>query len=427
MIQTVICILTNLFRVYLICQYINIFSEREIPVKYSEKCVRGIAFSVFFLANTGCYLAFHSAWINFIINLVGVSLLTLMYHKSIKISFFISCSVYFINMVCDALAVLPFVNYKYGYGFNQFYEVISVLLFFFCELATEKMILSRKGSKDIKSLPLAMMLVPVSSIITFGLLMGVKGSSQTVLLIVSAGFWAVNFLLFYLYNLLLNFFVRHYENEILRQKVQVYKDQIAVIVQNEEQMKLLKHDMKHHLNEIKLLAMQNQTSAILEYVESMEAFMQNPDEFISSGNMEVDCLMNYMIQRARNVLRSVQVKIQIPEGALHSFDINIVLGNLLENAIEAAEHTEEKTLDVLIQLKKGILTIEIKNSFSKTKLSQNQASWSTTKENRKDHGFGLKSAGKIIKKYHGTMKLYSEGELFCVKAILYMSEIELSS
>lgn len=49
-----------------------------------------------------------------------------------------------------------------------------------------------------------------------------------------------------------------------------------------------------------------------------------------------------------------QCIIQIPEEISHSFDINIILGNLLENSIEAAEKTEDKMLDVEIGLKQGV-------------------------------------------------------------------------
>ena len=355
MVNLVICILTNLFRVYLIYKYIKIFAEESMPKHNWEKSARGLAFLIYFLVNTGCYLAFHSAWVNLVVNLSGIFVLAFLYHKSFKKSLFIGCSVYLIDIICDTVATLPFVEYKYGREINEFYAVITVFLFFVCELLTEKIVIYRKDGNAEQNLPLAMMLVPISSIATFGLLMYAKSSSQTVLLIVSIGFLLINFLLLYLYNMLLKSFAQHYENETLKREIQVYMNQIEIILQNEENINLLKHDMKHHLNELKLLAVKRETSDILEYIEDMEVFMQPLGEIVSSGNVEIDSLLNYMLQKAQKSLCFVNAKIQIPEEISHSFDINIILGNLLENAIEAAEKTEEKMLDVEIGLKQGVL------------------------------------------------------------------------
>lgn len=425
MVNFVICILTNLFRVYLIYKYIKIFAKESMPKHNWEKSKRGLAFLMYFLVNIGCHLAFHSAWVNLTVNIFGIFLLASMYHKSFKKSLFIGCSIYLIDIICDTVATLPFVEYKYGREINEFYAVITVFLLFLCVLLTEKIVTYRKDGNTEQNLPLAMMLVPMSSIATFGLLMYVKSSSQTVLLIVSIGFLFINFLLLYLYNMLLKSFAQHYENETLKREIQVYMNQIEIILQNEENINLLKHDMKHHLNELKLLAAKRETSDILEYIEDMEVFMRPSGEIVSSGNVEIDSLLNYMLQRAKKSLCSVNAKIQIPEEISHSFDINIILGNLLENAIEAAEKTEDKILDVEIGLKQGVLKIKIENSFSGIWIPKKvieKGQFFTTKGDQEKHGFGLKSVRKIVEKYHGVMKINPDGKCFCVKIILYLPE-----
>lgn len=424
MVNFVICILTNLFRVYLIYKYIKIFAEDSMPKHNWEKSARGFAFLIYFLVNTGCYLAFHSAWVNLAVNISGIFLLAFMYQKSFKKSLFTGCSIYLIDIICDTVATLPFVEYKYGQEINEFYAVITVFLFFLCELLTEKIVNRKDGNME-QNLPLAMMLVPISSIVTFGLLMYTKSSSQTVLLIVSIGFLFINFLLLYLYNMLLKSFAQHYENETLKREIQVYMNQIEIILQNEENINFLKHDMKHHLNELKLLAVKLETSDILEYIEDMEVFMQPPGEIVSSGNVEIDSLLNYMLQKAKKSLCSVNAKIQIPEEISHSFDINIILGNLLENAIEAAEKTEDKMLDVEIGLKQGVLKIKIENSFSGTWIPKKvieKGEFFSTKRDQERHGFGLKSVRKIVEKYHGVMEINPDGKCFRVKIILYLPE-----
>ncbi len=427
MVNLVVCIAGNLFRLYLIYKYIKMFVEEDSMEKDRKSLVRGFAFAIFFLVNTGSYLIFHSAWVNLSVNLVGIIFLVFMYHKSLKASLFIGCSIYLIDIVCDSVATLPFVEYRYGQEINEFYFIITVFLFFICELLTEKIVIYRKGGDVAQNLPLAMMLVPISSMVTFGLLMYVKGSSQTVLLIVSMGFLIINFLLFYLYNMLLKSLTQRYENQALKREVQVYTNQMEIILRNEENINLLKHDMKHHLNELKLLAMKEKKSEILEYIENMETFVQNPDELVSSGNMEIDSILNYLLQKAKKSLFSVHVKIQIPEKIAHAFDINVILGNLLENAIEAAEKTEEKMLKVVIKSKQGILRIEIKNSFSGTCISQDSFEKGmivSTKRNLDGHGYGLKSVRKIVEKYNGIMEIYPEQKYFCVKVILYLPEID---
>ena len=98
--------------------------------------------------------------------------------------------------------------------------------------------------------------------------------------------------------------------------------------------------MKHHLNELTLLANKYDVAEIREYIGQMRSFMENPDELIASGNMEIDSVLNYMLQKAEKDLKTVDIKVMLPEKVQHSFDVNVLLGNLLENAIEAAERTE---------------------------------------------------------------------------------------
>ena len=161
--------LTNLFRVYLMYRYIKIFEEKSM-VQVEKRIARYLAFATFFLVNTGSYLMFHSAWVNLIVNLFGIILLTYMNLKSLKESFFIGCSIYLLNMICDTVATLPFIEYKYGQETNNFSSVIMVFLFFICELLTEKIVVYKKDKDMVQNLPLAIMMVPISIIVTFGLL-----------------------------------------------------------------------------------------------------------------------------------------------------------------------------------------------------------------------------------------------------------------
>lgn len=96
----------------------------------------------------------------------------------------------------------------------------------------------------------------------------------------------------------------------------------------------------------------------------------------------------------------------------------VILGNLLENAIEAAEQTKEKWLLVDIRFRQGILRIDIENSFS-----------GTLKEGRKiekdNHGIGLGNVKKIVEKYEGSVEICPQNTTFDVKLILYMPDMEL--
>ncbi len=417
MIDMIICVSTNLFRVYLIRRFMQIF----FGCREEGKVKQVLAYGGFFLVNTVTYLMFHLVWVNIICNLAGISLIVLLYSKSIKMNLFVTCSIYLINIGCDTISVLPFIEYRDGESFTQIYVVISVFLIFICELFTEKIINERKHTENVQNFTL--ILVPLCSVAILCLLIYTKGNAGFGLVIISVGLLMANFLIFYLYNMLSSTLSQKYENDVLRQKIQNYSNQINIMLQGEEKVKALRHDMKHHMSELKLMAMKNENKAIQKYIDDMEEFIENPNEIVSSGNVEIDSVLNYMLQRAKKELRSVNIKIQIPAAVSHFFDLNVILGNLLENAIEAAMQTEEKRLDVSIKLKQGVMWIKIENSFHGS-LKKGQHGLLTTKEKKEQHGIGLSNVRKIVEKYNGIMEICPHDNLFCVKLILYMSRIE---
>lgn len=415
MINLLVCVATNLFRIYLIRRFIQIFC----PDTQIEKKKELLFYSGFFFLNTGLYWIFHLTWINLISNILGIGMLVYLNTKSLKKILFVTSAIYVINMGCDIITVTVFVNYQSGKDFNQLYEIITCLLFLVCALLTERIINYQTKSDTVQNLPL--LLVPISSIIMLDFLIRDKAYTHITVVAAAIGFLFINFLVFYLYNMLVKSVSQKYENDMMRKELQAYSNQMKIILQTEEKVKTLRHDMKHHMNELKLLAIKKDTDGIQHYINSMEEFIQNQNEIIASGNLEIDSILNFLLQRAKKQLQNVTVKVKLPENLRHSFDINIIIGNLLENAIEAAIQTEEKTLDVLIEFKQGVLKVEIKNSFI-GEIKKNQKGFITTKERKESHGIGLQSVKKIVEKYNGVLTISTLENIFYVKLIIYLME-----
>ena len=66
--------------------------------------------------------------------------------------------------------------------------------------------------------------------------------------------------------------------EMYELQLQAYQNQLEILRSANEDYRTLRHDMKHHMNELKILAGQSHAGKIQEYIDSMEEFIENPDE-----------------------------------------------------------------------------------------------------------------------------------------------------
>lgn len=415
MMDIIVCAGSNLFRMYVTYRFIRIFLEETKLSRVKEVT----CYLLFWIVNTTLYLLFQRVWINIVCNLVGISLLVRMYTKMWKENIFVTISIYMANLLCDVFVSFLFIPYKDGNMYNQLYGTMGILFIFVSELITEKIVSERKNID--KNYPLSLTCIPLCSVLLVAILIYVKSISYVGASIVSLGLLLINFLMFYFYNLLLKSLERTYEAELLQYKMNAYANQIDAMLENEDKIKILRHDMKHHINEMKLMIEQQEFSALQTYISDMEQFFGNPNQIVLSGNREVDSVLNYMIQKAKEMQLNITVKIAIPEDMKHSFDLNIIIGNLFQNAIDAAVETEEKFLGVELSLKSGVLVLEIENSFSPEKIRKDKSgNFLTTKKDSESHGIGLKSVKRMVEKYHGDMSINIKETHFCVKLMLYI-------
>ncbi len=412
MIDSIICMGANAFRVYLISRFMKVFFK---PEKTGSRTII-LAYGIFYAADTFLYLILHTAFINIVCDFVGVFLLTLLYPAQIRMKLFVTVIIYAINMACEIIVVQLFVKNQNKDLFDQTYQAIIVLLLFVCEIVIERLLAYRE-KKNMHSFFL--LIIPICSILMLRYMTKEHTSIDSDAVIASIGVLVMNFCVFYFYHVSIKSFSEKYENTMLRQNLKAYVSQLEVISKSTAHIKALRHDMKHHMNEIQILAGKNDVEGIRRYISSMQEYLKTPDEIIESGDVEIDSLLNYMLAKARKEQISVRTEVRLSDISRHSFDINIILGNLLENAIEAARQTEEKKLTVAIREEKGVLKIHIENSYNGI-LQQKGTKFLTTKKDSDLHGLGLGNVENIVRKYHGEMKIEKRDNMFSVRILLYL-------
>ena len=179
-----------------------------------------------------------------------------------------------------------------------------------------------------------------------------------------------------------------------------------------EEIRSVRHDLKNHFVCIDLLAKQEKYKEIRDYIRKFSQEVQNPDgAVLFTGNDTLDAILNTKFSFAEQKGIRCAAEVSYAQLPLAQGDISVLMGNLLDNACEAAEHAREKKISVRILRQGNYVSICVENTVEAPVLAKNPG-LETTKEDRSLHGLGTKNIRKIVEKYGGMIEYREEGKLF---------------
>nr|WP_288824345.1 ATP-binding protein [uncultured Clostridium sp.] len=186
-------------------------------------------------------------------------------------------------------------------------------------------------------------------------------------------------------------------------------------------MRMLRHDFKNKLSPLCELAKSGKINELTERLSELTDMCQITKEYAVSGNSTIDSIINFKLQQAEKKNIQIKADILVPEDlSVETFDMAVILGNLLDNALEAVAQTGDRWIHIRIKYTKGRLIIVINNSFNGL-VKKTEDYYMTRKKDEKNHGLGLKSVQKAIQKYDGAMQISHDEKGFQVKVLMYMN------
>lgn len=180
-----------------------------------------------------------------------------------------------------------------------------------------------------------------------------------------------------------------------------------------------KHDMHHHITTMQAYLHNGKIKELEDYLYNYQQSLPGNSPIVYCQNYEINLLLVYFAQQAQNnniifsVYASIPAKLDID-----GIDISVLLGNLLENAVEACILQPESNRHIIVrgQLKNNSLFITIDNTFNGKILQDNNEVYISTKHS--GTGLGIESARQIAIRYNGVFEVTQKNGMFCVSVLL---------
>lgn len=219
----------------------------------------------------------------------------------------------------------------------------------------------------------------------------------------------------------------------------VLEKQISSLQEHIEEMeriysgiRSMRHDMKNTLSVIGRLSAgtgEAEKKELQAYLSELNRTFETLEIRFKTGNTVVDTLLNMKYHEAVRGVPDITMdadRLLLPqELEIRSYDIGVILGNALDNAIEACRRLKEKEPEAeafirLCSLQKGnLLILKVENSFDGILIRKRQEGLpATEKADKKSHGIGLANIRSTAEKYQGTMDFKAEGRVFILSVMI---------
>lgn len=176
------------------------------------------------------------------------------------------------------------------------------------------------------------------------------------------------------------------------------------------EMATFKHDLHNHFNVIEQLIEKQHVADARSYMNELQQAVQLPE--LLTGHAVTDVILQEKMQRAKQLGIELYADFYVPKRLhIELFDLSVVLNNLLDNAIEATQHCEEKTIALSCTRQHDVFVVHVKNPITTPLHFQNGLPRST-----KGSGIGLLNVQATLEKYGGHVQFHEENGFVTVSA-----------
>ncbi|MBN4069502.1 MAG: hypothetical protein COA82_01445 [Alkaliphilus sp.] len=221
------------------------------------------------------------------------------------------------------------------------------------------------------------------------------------------------------------------EREIIwNMKEKEHKNQEFYIKSMQDILETIKaqgHDFGNYIGTLYGLIQIDKFDEAKKFITNLGNEVACMNEIIETNHPVITAIINIKRQRALSKKIDLEIFTELPEKiSIDYIDLSIILGNLLDNALEACEKVqeEERAIELFMNVRDRHLIIKIANSKSdETECEEkNILGRFTTKEDSANHGYGLNNIRQVVDQYNGTMMIEDEGNNFKVDIALLLDE-----
>ena len=181
-------------------------------------------------------------------------------------------------------------------------------------------------------------------------------------------------------------------------------------IQREQvQVRTLRHDLRNHMTVLRGLLESGETEKAIGYLEQITDSSSLGGGKPFSDNETANVVLTAKAKEMRQRGIQGEFQISLPRNLLIAeMDLCALLGNALDNAMEAAEKSTDKTVRVRCRAEKGLFMLQVDNALA----GDEKPDLSTTKKDKTAHGFGLLGMREIAKRYGGSFEVVAANGRF---------------
>lgn len=382
---------------------------------------------LFFCSNLDIYL---KTLINLLTLLIGSSIL---YKDKLYIKLSYSTVILFTMSIIDIIfgdlfALVIDGNYSDVFYSNFTYRLIFCLLIKVVDVAV-LLIIQRTLQRIDKNLKMkywglfcAVFLILLATSTLFMEFCLKINLDMEIMLPISIAFFAMSQIVIYFFSEICAGFQRDKRLFALESNYRALEETIAAQSINSENLRKIRHDItKHTANAVALIESGKTDDAITLLKNTGEA-AENiiPKYNINTGNNVVDAIISSKaaLCESKGIMFSYQIE-PLENIRIDTVDLSSLLSNLLDNAVEAAEKTENGYIKIEIFKYKAYYDICVENSFmGKNSISYSGLQLLSTKSDNVMHGYGTQIVEDIARKYDGDSTWNADGEIFKSNVLL---------
>ncbi len=422
MLYNIVFILTGIVNVYTF----SLVLDTLLKEKYVPKVVSVLAYIWLYIMVTVPCLVINIPVVNLICSYSSLIIVTFIYKGNWKNRIMAGTFVFVLAAISESVVAfgLGYVGVDI-FAANEYYSIFATVASTIAQFAILNLIRNLVKVKYGDSVSVqywfSAILLPILSLYLMMLFYTQPHIDSVNLVLCTIAFLLINISTFYMYDKQMEYYEYKQQKELLQVQMDYQTKQLELMNESVEKNRALKHDMVKHITLLDQYIVNDKGEAS-EYINEIKEKILQQHKYVDTDNFAIDSLINYKISKAAEEGVTLNVEMKIVEKMnVSAFDINSLISNLIDNSIEAVRKNDgdNKRIDMKMSYAKGKLIINISNNYKEI-IVDKKGQYLTTKDDSKNHGYGLKNIKTIVEKYEGVMKINTEKNVFEVFICLFL-------